>query len=98
MGLQERFLEWKKAVLPGASDTVKELIAGGEEWEDAKRTAGDSFRVRTSEFYAFIHRGDLKAYLGAVETVRRLRTLLERAGIELPPWIEPPEATCPEED
>lgn len=92
MDLRERFLEWKKAVLPeSASGTVQDILANYAQWEGAKREAGRDFIGRADRFRDFVNHGKEEAFEGAVETIRNLRTLLEKAGVQCPPWKEPPE-------
>ena len=91
--LKERFKKWKKSVLPDDCVEALHAVTGSpEKWAAAWRERGGDMVEATRQYRAF-KRGDDEALPGAVETVRTMRALLEKTGIECPPWEEPPSET-----
>lgn len=89
MKKDEEFLEWKRSVLPSNVTMFGRL--GEARWKEK------AFRKPTGEFdgdsfrrYAYGMADDEKTYLGAIETVRKIRDELIRWGETLPGWTEPP--------
>jgi hypothetical protein len=91
MTLKERFLQWKRSVLPeSASGTITNIFSNYSMWEAAKSEFGDAFIESSTRYLDFVRRDQEDALAGAVETIKHLRTLLEKSGVEVPDWKEPP--------
>ncbi len=90
MGLKEQFVEWKKSVLPDDRIGVLHRAAHSpEKWAVAWRGHGEDMVEATRQYRAF-KEGDDEALPGAVKTIRVMRDLLEKTGIECPPWKDFP--------
>jgi hypothetical protein len=97
MAKDEKFLEWKRSVLPRNVPMFGRLTEARWKEKPDGEFGDDSF-LRYADGLA----DDEKTYLGAVETVRKIRDEFIRWGETLPDWTEPPsrrtEMTEPKEE